>query len=204
MRRLLPVLGLLLPAIATAQPVPSVEELGPWRLRCATDRMTDRSDCVLRYRDAIEAAAPGAGGALALEVIDRGGKLVPAVVARDLTLEGAARGLLALTASAQLRFPPSRYFDMPCGIEGRSLVCAPRGEDVARAAQELPSADRVLVRMVGFGAGTPDAQPTELPLSATVAALARFRSRAPEPPPPAREGVDARELLQRLQRLFGN
>ncbi len=203
MRWLLPVLVLALPAIATAQPAPPTEEIGTWRLRCAVDRMTDRSDCVLRYRDAIEAAAPGAGGAMALEVIDRAGKLVPAVVARDLTLEGAARGLLALTASAQLRFPPNRYFDMPCGIEGRSLVCAPRGDDVARAAQELPNADRVLVRMVGFGAGPPDAQPLELPLSGTAAALSRFRSRAPEPPPPPREGLDARELLQRLQRLFG-
>jgi hypothetical protein len=34
--------------------------------------------------------------------------------------------------------------------------------------------------------------------------LARFRARAPEPAPAAPpSGVDARELLQRLQRLLG-
>ena len=125
---------------------------GPRRLPAAAPRPVERSE-------------PGRP-ALALEVMDRGGRLVPAVTARDLTLEGAARGLLALAGTAQLRFPPNRLFEMPCGLEGRSLVCAPRPEDAARAEAELPAADRALVRMVRGSAGT-NAEPAELPLART-------------------------------------
>ncbi|MDI3305551.1 MAG: hypothetical protein QJR07_00490 [Acetobacteraceae bacterium] len=196
----LPLILLLLAAPARAQ---QVEEIGTWRLACSTDRMTDRTSCLLRLREWVEPPGTGMPG-LALEVTERGGRLVPAVTSRDLTLEGAARGLLALTGTAQLRLPPHRLFEMPCGLEGWSLVCAPRQEDAARAEQELPQADRVLVRMLGMaGSGGPAAEPVELRLSGTAAALARYRqavppsAAAPEPP-----GLDGRELLQRLLRLL--
>lgn len=207
-RTLLPLPILLLPVLAAAQPAsPQVdEEIGTWRLRCAVDRMTDRADCVLRHRDWVESPSPGQAG-LALEVQNRGGRFVPVVAARDMPLEGAARGILALTGTAQLRFPPNRFFEMPCGLEGRSLVCAPRpGADVARAAEELPGAMRVLVRMVGLGTGSgPQTEPVELPLAGTREALARFQRLMPEPPPPPPPpGAEALELLERLQRLFGN
>jgi hypothetical protein len=190
---------------AAAQPGPEAEAIGTWRLTCAVDRMTDRADCVLRHRDPVEPAAAGQP-ALTLEVLHRGGRMVPAVTARDLSLEGAARGLLALTGTAQLRFPPNRYFEMPCALEGRSLVCAPRPADAPRAAEELPAAERVLVRMVGVGTGAgPQTEPVELPLSGTREAVARFLRRAPDPPPPpAPPAVEARDILDRLLRLFGN
>jgi len=182
------------------------EEIGSWRLSCITDRMTDRADCQLRHRDPVERAQGAGSSSLLLEVQDRGGRLVPVVVARDLTLEGAQRGILALTGTAQLRFPPNRYFEFPCGLEGRNLVCAPKAEDAARAAEELPAAGTVLVRMIGVGAGSSGETPVEMRLERTQDALTRYRARVPEgsvPPPPAPSSM-LPELMQRLQRLFMN
>jgi hypothetical protein len=192
----------LLSSPAAAQQVPADEGIGTWRLSCSTDRMTDRRACQMLHARPVERSEPGRP-ALALEVVERGGRLVPAVTARNLTLEGAARGLLALSGTAQLRFPPNRVFEMPCELEGRSLVCAPRPEDLARAEAELPAAERVLVRMQGL-AGT-NAEPVELPLARTAEALARLRREAPpgslgDVEPPA---FDGRDLLQRLFRFFG-
>jgi hypothetical protein len=182
------------------------EEIGSWRLSCVADRMTDRADCQLRHRDPVERATGPAGSSLLLEVQERGGRLVPVVAARDLTLEGAGRGLLALTGTAQLRFPPNRFYEFPCGLEGRTLVCAPRPEDIARAAEELPAAPTALVRVVGYGAG--GVEPVELRLDRTREAMARYRTRVPEgsgPPASASSsGLSLPEMLLRLQRLWGN
>jgi hypothetical protein len=125
------------------------------------------------------------------------------VTARELTIDGASRGLLALTGTAQLRFPPNRLFEMPCGLEGRSVVCAPRPEDAARAEQELLAADRALVRIVGGTGQSSTAEPTELRLSGTKDALARFAREAPPDAAREPEGLDGREMLQRLFRFFG-
>jgi hypothetical protein len=187
------------PALAQA-PV----EIGSWRLACVQDKMTDRGACVLRLKDWVDPPAAGAPG-LALEVLDRRGRLVPAITARDLTLEGAGRGLLALTGTAQLRFPPNKLFEMPCSLEGRSLVCAPKPEDVERAEKELLGADRALARIVGATGASSTTDPTELKLSGTRDAIARLAKEAPpgavgaEPP-----GLDAREILQKLMRALSN
>lgn len=188
-----------LAAPAAAQPV----EVGTWRLACAVDRMTDRAACLLRHRDWVERPEAGQPG-LALEVIERNGRLVPAVTSRDLGLEQAARGLLALSGTAQLRFPPNRLLDLPCGLEGRSLICAPRGEEAARAEAELSQAAVALARMTGRGIGE-GGEPAELRLAGTAEALARLRREAPPGPPTAEPppGLDARDLMQRLQRLLG-
>lgn len=169
--------------------------------------MTDRADCLLRHRDPVERAATAGASSLVLEIADRGGRLVPLVVARDLTIEQASRGLLALTGTAQLRFAPNRLFEMPCGLEGRALVCAPRPEDVERAASELPAATTVLVRMVGVGVGSGAAEPVELRLDGTREVLARYRARVPEgaaAPPLTPPATNLPDLLQRFQRLMGN
>jgi len=197
-----------LPALAQTPPSAAVpEEVGSWRLACVTDRMTDRADCLLRHREPIERAASAGASSLVLEVADRGGRLVPMVVARDLTLEQVSRGMLALTGTAQLRFPPNRLFEMPCTLEGRALVCAPRAEDAERAASELAAAPTVLVRMVGVGVGSGAAEPVELRLEGTREVLTRYRARVPEgaaaPPPPA-TGGNVPEMFQRFQRLMGN
>ncbi len=199
-------LCLVLAAPAGAQPAAGVieETIGTWRLTCATDRMTDRAACTLLHQQPAERSEPGRPS-LALEILDRGGRLVPAVTARDLTLEGAARGLLALAGAAQLRVPPNPMVEMPCGLEGRSLICAPRAEDTARAEQELAGAGLVLLRMVGpGGGGSSTAEPAELRLARTREAMERFRRLVPPGAQPAEPaGLDAREMLNRLRQLFG-
>lgn len=195
----LPLLALL-PDAALAQP--SVEEIGNWRLSCATDRMTDRSACTLAHRDWVERPTVGAG--LALEVQDRGGRLVPVVTARNLSLDSAARAVLAVAGSAQLRLDRNEMMELPCALEGRNLVCAPRRADAERAAQELPSAGRALVRMSGLGSNTTAAtEPAELRLAGTANALARLRALQPpgETPPPAEPGLGLRDIFDRLQSL---
>lgn len=203
---------LAMPLAAVAQPAPPpAEDIGSWRLNCTMDPMTDRSACLLRHRDWVERPAAGDAGqpsGLALEIIDRGGRLVPAVTARNLTLDTAARGLLALSGTAQLRFPPNPMFEMPCGLEGRSIICAPKPEDAARAEAEVLQAGRALVRVVGTGSGTSTTEPSELRLAGTREAMARFARHAPRDadarPADPPGGLDLREMLQRLMRLFGN
>lgn len=190
-------------APAAAQPPP--EAIGPWRLECAQDRMTDRANCRLRHNAWVEPPTGGVAG-IALEVIDRGGRLVPVVTARDLSLEGVARGAFAVAGSAQLRFPPQLLVELPCNLEGRSLVCAPRPEDAERAERELAAASTALVRMSGL-LGHGGTEPTELVLASTTEALARFRRAVPPgsaPPPEPPVGLDVWGVIQRLQRLFGN
>ena len=194
----------LLAAPALAQGGPSTETSGPWLLSCATDRMTDRAECRMLHSQPVQPASAGLAP-LALEVAERKGRLVPVVVARELSLEGAARGALALAGTVQLRFPPNPLFEMPCALEGRSVVCAPRAPDLARAAAELPAAARVLVRVTG--PLVPEAQamaePAELRLSDTPAALARFRARQPEGTAPPPEPSILWGLLERLMGLAG-
>jgi hypothetical protein len=204
MRHIATLLFALAALPAAAQPTPpAAEDIGSWTLACTTDRMTDRSRCVLRLKAWV--AAPGEHSpGLALEIQDRGGKLVPVVTARNLTLEGAGRGLLALTGTAQLRFPPNTFYEMPCGLDGRTLACGPKRADTERAERELADAPRVLVRMVGLGAGSAEAEPAELPLARTAEALRRFRQFTPATPPQEdSHGISGREALEQLRQLFG-
>lgn len=198
---------IILPALllaGAAQAQPAGEEIGSWSLRCVADRMTDRTACTLRHRDWVE--RPGAQPGLALEVIERHGRPVPAVTARELSLDGAARGVLALAGLAQLRLDGHPMMELPCTLEGRSLVCAPRQADAPRAAEELAAASRALVRMGGLGSGaTAATEPAELRLAGTAQAIERFRRLQPPgsaPPPPA-PGLELRDILDRLRALFG-
>ncbi|WP_419896232.1 hypothetical protein [Roseomonas sp. USHLN139] len=195
------ILALLVPLAALPAAAAS-DSHGPWILSCTADPMTDKAQCRMVHETPVEPASAGQG-ALALEVSARRGRLVPVVTARELGLDTPARGLLALTGTVQLRFPPHPMFEMPCALEGRSVVCAPRPDDSPRAAAELAGADRVLIRVLGLGAATAEAPPRELRLAETPAALAAFAARMPpeqggEPPPP----FDLRELMGRVQRFF--
>ncbi len=211
MRALLLLLpALLLPALAAAQPraVPTerrTEEIGSWVLSCQSDPMTDRGSCFMRHRLWIEVPKPGEPG-IALEAINRFGQLIPAVTMRELTLEAAPRGFMALTATVQLRFDRNALIELPCGLEGYAVVCAPREEDARKAASQLAAGRTVLARVRGTGP-LPAQGPTEpvaLDLERTGEALTRFRPQAPESAPPATPlGQDWREMLERLMRLGG-
>jgi hypothetical protein len=194
--------GLIGAAPAQAQ---GADTYGPWLLTCATDSMTDRQRCRMTHSSPVEPATAGQS-AMALEIVQRNGALVPAVTARDLGLESAGRGLLAFTGTAQIRFPPQPMMEMPCRLEGRSVVCTPRPEEAARAAEELARAERVLVRLTGLGTGGTDAEPRALRLANTTAALAALRERLPAGsatgPTEAEPGLDLRDMLLRLQRFF--
>jgi hypothetical protein len=197
-------LPLAVPLAAAALPPPAraADSYGPWLLTCSTDSMTDRQRCRMTHEMPVEPASAGQS-AMALEIVQRDGALVPAVTARDLGLESAGRGLLAFTGTAQIRFPPQPMLAMPCRLEGRSVVCTPRPEDIPRAAEELAQAERVLVRLTGLGAGGTDAEPKALKLASTAQALAALRARLPaDAAPEAEQGFDLPELLLRLQRFF--
>ncbi|WP_236571801.1 hypothetical protein [Rhodovarius lipocyclicus] len=189
------------PAAAQNPPPQDVgESFGTWRLGCMTDRMTDRTACMLRHQDWVE--RPGGGPGLALEIQERGGRLVPVVTARELGLDGASRGLMALAGKVQLRLGRNAMIEMSCGLEGRTLSCFPRAEEAERMESELRDAPYALVRPTGLGAGGSSPEPVELPLSGTAQAMARYRQFVPPGPVRTEEGTEFRDFMGRMQRLF--
>ena len=198
--RLIPAIAIALALAAPAAAQPATDRIGAWLLTCVTDRMTDRTDCRLVHRDPVE----GGDAPLLLEIAERGGRHLPVLVARDLTLDGAARALTALTGTAQMRFPPARMFEMPCGLVGRSVLCAPRPEDSPRVAEEMLRSRTLLVRLVGLGGAGAGAAPVELQMEGVEEAIGRLRARAtpgsggPDSPP----GFSLPDVLRRLQELF--
>lgn len=182
---------------------PSVQErrIGSWVLACAVDPMTDRGDCVLRHRLWIAPPTDGAGG-IALEIVLREDKALPAVTARRLSIADTKRAALALGASAELRVGAERMVEAPCGLEGRDAVCLPAGEAGDRAAAALAEANRILVRLrttatVAGGGGEIYA----LDLEDTREAIAALREQAARQPP--RESPPpARGLMEQLERLL--
>lgn len=208
------VLALLLaPALAFGQarrvePQAATETIGSWVLSCAQDPMTDRGACTLRHRLWLEEPrrgdAPRPG--VALEVLVRGGISVPAVVARDLTLDSGRLGALGLMASAQVRFGRDAAQDLPCGLEGRSLVCAPRAEAAEVVAAQFLNASTALVRLPQNPITGSGGEALALDLSETRAAVQRYRARmpvAPAPEPPPTQGFQAQmeRLMEQLRRM---
>lgn len=184
-------LVLLLPAMAMAQArrvetAPSVEPIGSWQLACITDPMTDKGSCTLRHRTWLEeprggdAPRPGLG----LEVLLRDGRAIPALVARDLTLDSGRLAVLGMLGSAQVRFGREPMLEFPCGLEGRSLVCAPRPDQAEAAASELLSATTMLARLPQNPITGSGGDALAIDLADTRTAIQRFRTRMPDPPPP--------------------
>jgi hypothetical protein len=182
---------------------PHFEQLiGSWLLSCATDPMTDVQACRRRTKLWLVAPAENQVG-MALEVQLRSGRLVPVVTVRELSLNSAWSGLLALTATAQVRFDGAAMAALPCILESASVVCAPTQSDVGRLADELAKAKTVLVRFRVVGnlpLSVPDG-PLALELDRTQDALARYRAAgleaAPEPSSFIRDLKDAAERLLR-------
>lgn len=202
---------LLMPGLAVAQARrvetrPTTEAIGSWVLACAADPMTDKGTCQLRHRlwleeprqpgqTTSEMGRPG----VALEVIQRHGLAVPAVAARELTMDSARLGLLALAATAQVRFGREAALELPCALEGRTMMCAPKPEQAETAAAQLGNATTALVRISGAGIST---ETLALDLAGTREAIQKFRARAPEPPAPAPSFAPGAELRSLIDQLF--
>jgi hypothetical protein len=184
----------------TVQPAAQTREIGPWLLVCSADPITDRTDCTLRHRLWIVPPEGGAGTGIALEIVLRDGRALPAVTARGLTLADTARGALAFAANAELRLDQAPALELPCGLEGRDAVCLPAGEPATRAEAALPGAARALVRLrtagriAGFGG-----EVYALDLARTAEAIAALKERGPGAPPPP---SPARSFLDELERLI--
>jgi hypothetical protein len=198
---------LLLPSAVLAQArrvetQPTQETIGSWVLACATDPMTDKGTCTLRHRTWLEEPrrgdAPRPG--VALEVLLRNGLAVPALVARDLTLDSARLAVMGIAASAQVRFGREPMMEFPCTLEGRSVVCAPRGEQAEIAAAQLMNAATMLARLPQNPITGSGGEPLALDLSETRTAVQRLRARMPDPPPP--DPAPAQSLQSQMDRLL--
>ena len=198
---------LLGPALAIAQPrkidVPhSEQDIGSWLLSCAMDPMTDAQVCRMRHKLWLVVPNDTYPG-MAFEVQQRFDQLVPAVTVRQLSLGTALSGLLTLTATAQIRFDGNPMVELPCTLDGASVVCAPDKADAGTLADQLPKARTVLVRFRAVGnlpLPVPDG-PLALDLDRTPKALVRFRLAGP-----ANESARpwlGQDLKSSVERLLG-
>ncbi|MGA9013260.1 MAG: hypothetical protein WB509_12245 [Acetobacteraceae bacterium] len=210
MRAAVLLLALLLPSLAAAQPrkvdvARSEQTIGSWMLSCAMDPMTDTQVCRMRHKLWLVVPSDGHPG-MALEVQLRFDQLVPVVTVRDLSLSTALSGLLALTATAQIRFDAAAMAELPCALDGASVVCAPTKADSAALADQLARAKTVLVRFRAFGnlpLPVPDG-PLALDLDRTQEALTRYRVAGPEvAPAPSTLTDDLRDSAERLLHRLG-
>ena len=113
--------------------------------------MTDARVCRMRHRLWLVVPNEGQPG-MAFEAQLRDGQLVPAITVRDLSLSTALSGLLALTATAQLRFDGAPMAELPCALDGAaSVICAPTKADAASLAEQMAKAKTVLVGFRAVG-----------------------------------------------------
>lgn len=211
MKRLAFALTLLLwPVLADAQPrkveVPHSEQtIGSWVLSCEMDPMTDAQVCHLRHKLWLVVPNDSHPG-MALEVQMRGDHLVPVITVRHLSFSTALNGLLALTATAQIRFDNAPMAELPCSLDGVSVMCVPRNADAAALASELPKARTVLVEFRSVGnlpLPVPDGV-MALDLDQTQEALSRYRVAGPEVLPAQTSfGEDVKNSADRLLRSLG-
>lgn len=209
-KRALPLILLLWPLMAVAQPrkveVPHSEQtIGAWVISCATDPMSDAQVCDMRHTLWLVVPDDSRPG-MALEVKSLGGLLVPVVTVRELSLSTALTGLLTLTATAQVRFDGAPMAELPCSLDGASVVCVPSKADAAMLAEQLAKAKSVLVRFRAVGnlpLPVPDG-PLALDLDRTPEALARYRVAGPEPAPAQSSlAQDLKDTAERLMRRLG-
>jgi hypothetical protein len=200
-RRLLSAaIAILVGGQSSAQVRPSAEDIGSWVLTCPTT-----ANCLLRHRSWL-LPPTGGGPSAALEVMWHGGRAVPVVAIRGLSVGGALGGILLLQTSATTKFDDAPEMDLPCAPDGSAIVCAPTGATAVDAASELSTSRMVLVRLrlhPGGGAPLPELS-RSLELQQTAGALARFRATSPVGgAEPAIAGLDLRGFLDRLARDAG-
>ncbi len=175
-----------------AQMRPSAEQVGSWVLTCPT-----AANCLLRHRSWLLPPPTAGGPSAALEVVWRGGRAVPVVAIRGLSVGAALGSVLLLQANAATKFDDAAEMDLPCAPDGGAMVCVPTGAAAVDAASELATSRIVLVRLrLHPGGGTPLPELSRsLELQQTSAALARFRATSPVgEAEPAIAGLDLRGI----------
>jgi hypothetical protein len=185
---------------SSAQVRPSAEDIGSWVLTCPT-----AANCVLRHRSWLLLPIGGEPSA-ALEVFWRGGRAVPTVAIRHLSVGAALGGVLLMQANAAMKFDDASEIDLPCAPNSGAIVCVPTGAAAADAASQLTNSRMVLVRLrIHPWSATPLPEISRsLELQQTTAALVRLRATAPVGEPgPAIAGLDLRGFLDRLARDAG-
>ncbi len=204
------ILALFLAPVLAAQAQPRVvptqrqtEDIGSWQLSCFADPMTDRKTCDLAHRLWVEEPQNGVGG-IRLEILNRYSQLIPVLAVRNLTFESATRGLMALTATAQIRFDGNPMMEFSCGLEGRAVICAPRADQAVAASAQLMAANTMLVRIRSVGP-FPVQGPAEavaIDLAQTEKALERALGQIPDSTPqPGAASTTGTDMLDRLRRL---
>lgn len=194
--------ALLVGGSASAQSRPVSEAIGSWMLSCPDAKA---ASCRLRSRMPIIEAGDN-GPAASLEVVHRGGRFVPVVALRGMSMQAALGGLLAVQGSVTLRFDNSLAIELACGLDGSAVLCAPSGPAAVTAAAALPDAHTVVVRarMALPGPMTLPEQSRSLDLQDTGVALARFRATSPASESvPVVAGLDWRGFLDRMARDAG-
>jgi hypothetical protein len=191
-------LALLAGGLVATRCLAAEDSIGSWVLTCPAEGPKDA--CQLRHRTWI--LPPGTGGpAVALEILRRGNRFVPAIALRGLSIQAALGGAMALQANTALGFDAAPQIDLLCGLEGTTVICAPRGADAADAASQLAGAHSVLVRArLGLpgGMSLPE-QSRTLDLDRTKDAEARFASATPPSAvTQSLPGLDWRGYLERL------
>jgi hypothetical protein len=183
----------------------SEQKIGSWLITCATDPMTDAQICHMRHKLWLVVPNEEHPG-IAFEVQLRDGHPVPAVTVRDLSLTTALSGLLALTATAQLRFDGAPMAELPCALDGASVICVPTKAAAAPLAEQLAKARTVLIafRVVGnLPLPVPDG-PLVLDLDHTQEALDRYRLAGHEVTPTQSSLTDSlRDMVDQLLRRLG-
>jgi hypothetical protein len=193
-------MAVLVAGHSLAQVRPSAEDIGPWVLTCPT-----AANCLLRHRSWLLPPTV-VGPSAALEVVWRGGRAMPVVAIRGLSVGTALGSVLLLRANATAKFDDATEMDLPCAPDGGALVCVPTGAASVDAASELATSRMVLVRLrLHPGGGTPLPELSRsLELQQTSVALARFRAASPVgEAEPAIAGLDLRGFLDRLARDAG-
>lgn len=179
---------------------PSAEDIGSWVLTCPTT-----ANCLLRHRTWLLPPI-GGGPTAALEVTWRGGRAVPAVAIRGLSVGGALGGVLLLQATAATKFDDASEMDLPCAPDGGAIVCVTTGPAAADAASELATSRMVSVRLrLHPGGATPLPEISRsLELQQTTAALVRFHATSRVGmAEPVIVGLDLRGFLDRVARDAG-
>lgn len=113
--------------------------------------------------------------------------------------------MLALTATAQIRFESASMAELPCTLDSASVVCAPVRADVSRLADELAEAKQCWCASAVGNLPMPVPEGSlALDLDHTQEALARYRAAGPEVAPlPSSLTQDLRDAAEQLLRSLG-